>query len=96
MDNSTTAGNARVSDRAARTAHETIDRLHEQAARVEDELRSSTADAADKARQSGERAAASLEGATRQVTSYIEQNPLTSAALAFAAGIVVSSLLRRR
>lgn len=96
MDNSTAADTARVSDRAARTAHETIDRLHERAARVEDEIRSSAAGAADKAKQSGDQLAANFEGTARKLTSYIEQNPLTSAALAFAAGVVVSSLLRRR
>lgn len=81
----------RVTERVAQTAHETIDRLQEKAARVEDQLR----DTAERARESGEKATHEVQGTVEKITGYIEKNPLQSAAIAFAAGLLVSSLLRR-
>ncbi|HEX6993476.1 MAG TPA: hypothetical protein VF339_04940 [Gammaproteobacteria bacterium] len=39
--------------------------------------------------------AETLEQNLRKVREYIEKNPVQSAAIAFAAGVVLSSLLRR-
>lgn len=36
-----------------------------------------------------------LEQSLRKVREYIEENPVQSAAIAFAAGVVLASLLRR-
>jgi len=39
--------------------------------------------------------AETLEQNLRKVREYVEKNPIQSAAIAFAAGVVLSSLLRR-
>ena len=80
-----------ITERVAQSAHETIDRVQEKAARVEDQLR----DTAERARESGEKARTGVQDTLQKITAYIQQNPLQSAAIAFGAGVVVSSLLRR-
>jgi ElaB/YqjD/DUF883 family membrane-anchored ribosome-binding protein len=86
----------RVAERMAKAAHESIDRLQEKAGRVEDQIRDAASRASEQARNAGGDASAQIEGTLRKVTTYIEQNPLTAAAIAFSAGLVLSSLLRRR
>lgn len=86
----------RVTERVAQTAHETIDRVQEKAGQIEDQLRDTAERAAERARESGDKAKMELQGTVKKLTGYIEENPLQSAAIAFAAGLVVSSLLRRR
>jgi ElaB/YqjD/DUF883 family membrane-anchored ribosome-binding protein len=88
--------NPRVTERMAKAAHESIDRVQEKAAKVEDQLRDAAARARGQARESGAEASAQLEGSIRKLTTYIEQNPLMAAGAAFTAGLLVSLLLRRR
>lgn len=83
-------------ERATRAAHETIDRVGDRAARAEDLLREKAEQTAERAREVREEAAARVDSGVADLTSYIERNPLTAAALAFAAGVVVTSLLSRR
>lgn len=88
--------NPRVTERVAKAAHESIDRVQEKAARIEDQLRDAATRAGGQAREAGAEVSAKLDGSVRKVSSYIEQNPLTAAAIAFGAGVFVSLLLRRR
>jgi ElaB/YqjD/DUF883 family membrane-anchored ribosome-binding protein len=84
----------RVADRAAKTAHDTIERLHEQATQVEDQIRAKAVDAGNQAFAQGQRFITSVEGAVQSVTDYIRQNPLTSAAAAFVVGVAFTSMVR--
>lgn len=82
-------------DRLAQRAHETIDDAAAGAAQAEREIRRAAADAADRLRRSEAETAEMLDQNVRRIREYIEKNPMQSAAIAFAAGVVLSSLLRR-
>lgn len=87
--------NAGTTHRVAERAHQTIDRAAEMAADAEQSLRSSAARAGEKLRETEARAADTLDESVNQIRSYVEKNPLASAGIAFAAGLLVSALLRR-
>ena len=82
-------------ERLAERAHKTVDDAASTAAHAERELRRAAADAADRFRRSEAEVAEMLDQNLRKVRQYIEKNPVQSAAIAFAAGVVLSSLLRR-
>jgi len=84
-----------TSDRLASMAHETIDRVTPKANRAEHEVRGAAARAADSAKLLQENAVQATEENLRKVRSFIETNPLATAGIAFAAGVVLSALVRR-
>ena len=84
-----------TTQRLADKAHQTIDRAAEAAAAAEQTVRSTAAKAAEKLKSSQDLTGETLDEGLDVLRRYVEQNPLTAAGIAFAAGIVVSSLLRR-
>jgi ElaB/YqjD/DUF883 family membrane-anchored ribosome-binding protein len=76
-------------------AHDTIDRVSEAANHAEREVRAAATRTAAHARDVHEQAVESADDNLRKARSYIEENPLASAAFAFVAGIVLSALIRR-
>lgn len=84
-----------TTDQVARKAHETIDRVAERSADAEASIREQAGTAADKLRETEERARQAAERSAERATGLIKDNPLMSAGIAFAAGIVLSGLLRR-
>lgn len=76
-------------------AHETVDKVADTARSAEQQARGAASRAADKAREAEGRMRTAADEGLTTIRSYVEQNPLASAGIAFAAGIVVSSLLRR-
>jgi ElaB/YqjD/DUF883 family membrane-anchored ribosome-binding protein len=84
-----------TSDRLASMAHETIDRVTPKVNRVEHEVRGAAARAGDGAKLLQERAVEAAEENLRTVRSFIDTNPLTTAGIAFAAGVLLMSLIRR-
>ncbi|MEO8467713.1 MAG: hypothetical protein ABI640_20490 [Gammaproteobacteria bacterium] len=90
------AGNPTTSDRVAGRAHETIDRVAETANQAEQGMRGAATRAAEAARKAQEQLSAAAGENAKKIRSYIEQNPLTTAGIAFAVGVVVSALVVRR
>jgi ElaB/YqjD/DUF883 family membrane-anchored ribosome-binding protein len=90
-----TGKTASTTQRLAEKAHETVDRAAQVATDAEESLRSSAARAAETFRAGEERATETLDEGLTKVRGYVEKNPLASAGIAFAAGVVVSMLLRR-
>ncbi len=87
-----------TTDRLASLAQETLDRVTPKANRAEHEVRSAAARAAERAKHMQERAAEAVEAAqdnVRTLRSYAGSNPLITAGIAFAAGALVSALVRR-
>ena len=72
-------------------AHETVDRMTQKVRRAEDEMREAATKVVDSAKLLQERA---VQAGSR-VRSYAETNPLTTAGIAFAAGVLLSALIRR-
>jgi ElaB/YqjD/DUF883 family membrane-anchored ribosome-binding protein len=84
-----------VSGRLASMAHDTIDRVTPKISRAEQEVRSAAAKTADGAKNLQAQAVEASEQGLAGARSYIESNPLTTAAIAFAAGALLSSFFRR-
>jgi ElaB/YqjD/DUF883 family membrane-anchored ribosome-binding protein len=84
-----------TTERFAAKAHETVDTLAERAERAEREVRGAAARTAEQARELQEQATQRAEQTLRRASSYAENNPLAFAGLAFAAGVLLSTLLRR-
>jgi ElaB/YqjD/DUF883 family membrane-anchored ribosome-binding protein len=84
-----------TTDRLASMVHETIDRVAPKANRVEHEVRGAATKATDRGTRLQEHAAAAAEDNLRKLRSYAETNPLITAGIAFAAGALLSTLIRR-
>jgi ElaB/YqjD/DUF883 family membrane-anchored ribosome-binding protein len=95
MTSTTQRPAAAATDHLASRAHETIDRVANSAAEAELRIREGAEAAASKVKESEERARQLASDSAEQVSGYIKQNPLLCAGIAFAAGVVLSSLLRR-
>lgn len=88
-------GHDTTAERLADKAHDTVEAVAERARRAESEAREVAARAAERARQLHEDTAARAERGVRRATSYIDSNPLAFAGLAFVAGVLLSTLVRR-
>lgn len=88
-------GAARTTEHLARKAHETVDRVAEKSAGAEAELRERADQGAEKLRETEERARKAAEESAEKFSGYIRENPMTSAGIAFVAGVFISSMLRR-
>lgn len=84
-----------MTDRFAAKAHETVDTIAESAQRAEREVRSAASRTAEQARLVQEEAKERAEKTLRTASSYAESNPLAFAGIAFAAGVLLTTLLRR-
>jgi ElaB/YqjD/DUF883 family membrane-anchored ribosome-binding protein len=84
-----------TTDRLAAKAHETVDSVAERAQRAEREMRATAARTAEQAREIHEQAAERAGETIRRAGSYVENNPLAFVGIAFAAGVLLSTLLRR-
>jgi ElaB/YqjD/DUF883 family membrane-anchored ribosome-binding protein len=84
-----------TSDRLASKAHETIDRMKETADYAEEHARDAAARTAEKAKEVRDQVRQTADESYEKARSYVERNPLAAAGIAFAAGLILSSLLRR-
>ena len=84
-----------TTDRFAEKAHETVDALAERAQRTERDVRAAAARTAEQARELQEEYSEKAEQSLKRATSYFESNPLAFAGLAFVAGVLLSTMLRR-
>ena len=84
-----------TTDRVAEKAHRTIDGAAASVNEAERELRRSAAEAADRVKRSEEQLTAAVDEHVEKVKAYIEKNPIASAGMAFVAGLLISTFLRR-
>jgi ElaB/YqjD/DUF883 family membrane-anchored ribosome-binding protein len=84
-----------TTDRLAATQQETIDRIADEANDVRRRMRGVAASAAVTARRAQDRVVEAVRQNLPKARSYIERNPLTTVGIAFAAGAVLSRLIRR-
>ena len=88
-------GTDTVTERVAAKAHDTVDAVAERAERAEAHVRGAASRATERARRLQEETAQRAEQRLRRATSYLESNPLAFAGLAFVAGVLLSTLVRR-
>ena len=85
-----------TTERLASMAHDTIDRVADVANEAEREVRGRATRTARQAREAGEQAMAAADEHISKFRAYVEENPLLSAGIAFAAGMLMVSLLSSR
>jgi ElaB/YqjD/DUF883 family membrane-anchored ribosome-binding protein len=77
-------------------AHDTIDRVADVANEAEREVRGAAARTARQAKEAGEQAMEAADEHISKLRGYVEENPLLAAGIAFAAGMLVVSLMSKR
>ena len=96
MPTPTSPGNSgSTSDRLASMAHESIDRVTTKANRAETEMRDTATKTAEGVKHLEEQARDKARDGLQKSRALIEKNPLMSAGIAFAAGAMLSMLIRR-
>lgn len=84
-----------VTDHFAAKAHETVDTIAERAQRAERDVRGAAERTAEHARQLRDEYSETAEQGLRRAASYVESNPLAVVGVAFLAGVLLSTLIRR-
>jgi ElaB/YqjD/DUF883 family membrane-anchored ribosome-binding protein len=84
-----------TTDRFAAKAHETVDTVAERAQRAERDVRAAAERTAEQARRLRDEYADTAEQSLKRATSYMESNPLAVVGIAFVAGVLLSTMLRR-
>ncbi|WP_019677064.1 hypothetical protein [Arsukibacterium perlucidum] len=94
-----TAGNSTanspVTERASEAAHHAVDSMAEKAATAEDSLRRTAASSKATIDQKQEELKMQMQSSYERSKQFAQENPLAAAGIAFAAGMLVSALLRR-
>ena len=84
-----------TTERVAKTAHDVIDETAAKTAPVEVKLRDKATHAGEKVEATQEKARDQIDESLEKMESFVKERPVTSAGIAFAAGVLVSTLLRR-
>jgi ElaB/YqjD/DUF883 family membrane-anchored ribosome-binding protein len=85
-----------AADRIKARAHETVDTIAERAQRAERDVRKAAERTAEQARHLRDEYSDAAEQQLRRASSYVQSNPFAFAGVAFVAGVLLSTLLRRR
>jgi len=83
-----------VSDKVQDTLHESVDTLAQKAASTEDRLRSAAQSSSETLAAKQEEVQAKWDKSS--VKKYATENPIATAGIAFAAGVLLTSILRRK
>lgn len=83
-----------ISDKVQDTLHESVDTLAQKAASTEDSLRNAAQSGSESFAAKQEEVKAKWEQSS--VKRYATENPVATAGIAFAAGVLLTSLLRRK
>lgn len=85
----------RVTENVARAAHDAVDRAAGPAGRAEERVRRLASESEERLRERSSEARETSEQALEQLRRYTREHPLTSAGIAFVAGVCLSRLLSR-
>lgn len=88
--------NSPVTDRASQAAHHAVDSMAEKASAAEDSLRKTAASSRESIAHKQEEIKHQLQAGYSKTRELAAQNPLATAGIAFAAGILLTALMRRR
>jgi ElaB/YqjD/DUF883 family membrane-anchored ribosome-binding protein len=84
-----------ITERVATSAHETVDRVARAAEQAEHNVREHAGDAAEMVRGAEQRLVDSASSGARRIKIYVHKHLLGTVSIAFAAGVVLSALLRK-
>ena len=88
--------NSPVTTKASEAAHHAVDAVAAKAANAEDSLRKTAASSQETLAHKQEEIKQQLQSGYSRSREFAAQNPVAAAGIAFAAGMLVSTLLRRR
>ena len=94
--NSNSGLNSPVTTKASEAAHHAVDAVAVKAAAAEDSLRKTAASSQESIAHKQEEIKQQLQTTYSKTRELAAQNPLATAGIAFAAGMLVTALLRRR
>jgi ElaB/YqjD/DUF883 family membrane-anchored ribosome-binding protein len=84
-----------TTDTVADAAHSAVERAADSVAKAEERIREKAAASERQLREKSAEARVTTERAIDHMRQYTQENPLAAAAIAFAAGLVVSRILSR-
>lgn len=84
-----------LTEKAASAAHQAVDAMSSKAASAEETIRKTAAGSTEALHQRQEQIKHQLESGYQKTRSLAAENPLAAAGIAFAAGVLVTALLRR-
>ena len=88
--------NSPVTEKASAAAHHAVDAMAVKAATAEDSLRKTAASSQETLAHKQEEIKQQLQSSYSKTRELAAQNPLATAGIAFAAGALLTALLRRR
>lgn len=92
---SNSALNSPITEKAIEAAHHAVDAVAEKAAVAEDTLRKTAASSQETLTHKQEEIKQQLQLSYSKTREFAAQNPLATAGIAFAAGVLLTALLRR-
>ncbi len=90
------SGDHATTDRLSEHAHESVDRISKTAGKAEERIRHEAADVEARVRDAGQKAKERSDETLQFINVFVRDKPLISLGLAFAAGTLLSAILRRR
>ncbi|MCF2947847.1 DUF883 domain-containing protein [Paraglaciecola aquimarina] len=93
-NNSASNGDSPVSEKVTETLHHSVDQLGEQVARTEEKLRETASSSAESIKKNQLKAKKMWDDSA--VGKYTKEHPVASAGIAFAAGMLLTSLIKRK
>lgn len=96
VDKATNSTEAPITEKVKTFAHEAVDQASESVGNAEESIRATAADTAETIAEKKETAALQVSTLADQARLMVVENPLTAAAAAFTAGLIVTSLLSKR
>lgn len=84
-----------ATDGVSRRAHESVDHMARTAGKAEERIRHEAGDAKARVSDVGQKARERSDETLHSIGAFVEENPLTSLGLAFAAGTLLYGLRRR-
>jgi ElaB/YqjD/DUF883 family membrane-anchored ribosome-binding protein len=93
--NSQANGGHATTDRLSEHAHESVDQIAKTAGKAEERIRHGAADAGARVRDVGQKAKQRSDETLHAISVFVQDNPLISLGIAFAAGTLLSAMKRR-
>lgn len=94
--NQSASGDHATTDRLSERAHESVDKFAKTAGKGEEQIRQKAAEAEASIRDTGKKAKKRSGEAMESISTFVQDKPLISLGIAFAAGTLLSALLGRR
>lgn len=93
MSNSSSSEHA-TTDRLSESAHGSVDQIAKTAGKAEERIRHEAEDVKAHAREAGQKTRERTDDTLHSISSFVQENPMISLGLAFAAGTLLSALKR--